>query len=110
MECIAIVRTSDKEKFAYGGRKINLLSYYGEDGTYHLNGGFMKNLRYKISDANKSLPYIFLDETGYDGRVELALSAPLNNIVELRNELRAKYDLDLVKVTREIDMVILSDI
>src|SRR3546814_430986 len=108
-ECITIVRTSNTDKIAYDGGKIDLVISYDEDDTFHLYGGLMSSLRYELSEVNKDTPYIFLDETGYSGRIQLELNAPLNNIDEVRKELRGKYDLDLVKEVRDVDVVVLRD-
>src|SRR3546814_9425493 len=44
-ECITIVRTSNTDKIAYDGGKIDLVISYDEDDTFHLYGGLMSSLR-----------------------------------------------------------------
>jgi hypothetical protein len=63
-----------------------------------------------ISRAYKDTPYIFCDNTGYDGLIDINLSnAALTDISKLRKELRSNYDLDLVEREQEVEVLVFEE-
>lgn len=50
-----------------------------------------------------------LDETHYAGNVDMVLHASIAELPKLKQELH-KYGLDLIKATRNVDMIVISDI
>src|SRR3546814_9049298 len=72
-ECITLVRTSNTDKIAYDGGKIDMVISYDEDDTFHLYGGLMSSLRYELSEVHQDIQYILLEEKGSRGRIQLEL-------------------------------------
>lgn len=69
-----------------------------------------KNMPLKIflSGLNRESPKPFIDETNYDGNVDLLLGCSYSDIDKLKTELH-KYDLDFVEEERMIEVLIITD-
>jgi len=110
MKCLALVRISDKDKI-----KSTRLPPSGGDPSLDSNklqmfSFFTGWVVDRIASANREVAYTFVDNTGYMGRVDIALDkSRLSNILALREQLRKDYDLDLVETEQEVDVLALSE-
>lgn len=107
LPCLVLVRTSSADKFEARHNLVDSLINRKITQLYHSR---MEYLRQMISFANKNTPWIFKDETGYNGEIEVELSSRLGDIPALRKELRDKYDLDLVEKTSAVDVLVIKDV
>lgn len=106
MKCLILVRTSQEDKLATRGgqQERDDNQYY-----FHLRNLPLWWLLVRLSTyyfQNSPLP--LLDETNYNGNVDLDLSCNLSDVKSLSTEL-AKYGLKFEEAEREIDMIVISD-
>ena len=107
---LALVRTSGIDKVGLKKQITERTAFRDTLGVYHIIGmNGLTILRTHLSQANKASPYIFLDNTGYGGRVELHLTSQLDDLPALKKELNEKYDLDLIETEAEVDMIVISE-
>lgn len=111
MRCLAIVRTSNNEKFKFLGTS----TYQGprhwpdSNNVFHFRSTSFKVFRKKLCDYNKSHPLPIVDDTRYGGLIQMDLQSPLNDIESLRRELRKKYDLDIIERVQLVEVMILTE-
>lgn len=53
-------------------------------------------------------PYPIMNETGYTGKVDMVLDTTMSDVSAINTALKS-YDLELVKASRSIDMLVISD-
>lgn len=105
-DCLVLIRTSDETKIASSGGLVQ--------GRFDPFGFTLKNnfLGVLIDQLNvmylQKSPLPVIDGTGLTARIDLAITAPMGNIVAMNQELE-KYHLKFVEQEREIDMIILRD-
>lgn len=109
MRCLAIIRTSKKDKLKFRGGKYLQAGYTDPNGMFHLYGLGLMAFRNQLSKVNRDKPYVFVDDTGYKGMVRLEIKSSLDDLAALKNELRKKYDLDLVETDQYVDVMILTE-
>ncbi len=108
-EVWALVRTSEKEKFAsvvddpdewdlsFMPYRAYLKNHNMSRLVYELNHKYLNHTRVPV-----------IDKTDYEGRVDILLEAELGK-VDLLREALAAYDLDLVKQMAEIEVMVIKD-
>lgn len=104
--CLALVRTSavDKLRSAGGDFRVDVGPYTAELRNSPL-GFLMKRLQVQYMQDS---PIPVVDETGYTGRVDLSLEAPLGK-VELLNKALEKYDLRFEERVVPVDLLVIRD-
>lgn len=103
---LALVRTSDKDKFATAG------------GTskYNLTGlqASLKNTGLNMLTSQLTILFLqhlrmpVVNDTGYKGKVDLELNADLSDVSSLNSEL-LKYDLQLIEKEKEVQVLVIRD-
>ena len=105
VKCLALVRTSDKDKLQTSGstQKEEL----SEDFKYIHETNYPIQELINVFNNSFSIPYV-IDGTGYQKNVDLALliSDP-KNLTSIRTSLK-KYDLDLIEKEYSLDMLVIS--
>lgn len=112
LKCMALVRTSDKDKIRYPSDSLNLnkaRTYTDSTGVYHLDGSSLEIFRRAVATANRDKPFVVVDNTGYEGPALLEVHSSLSDIPRLRKELRKKYDLDLIPTEQEVDVMVITE-
>lgn len=104
--CRVLVRTaaSDKLHSAGGASTFDISPFSCEIRNYRLN---LLISRLETQFMQNS-PYPIIDETGYNGRVDLSLHASLSNVIELNKELE-KYDLKFEDKDAWTDILVVRD-
>lgn len=113
LRCFSLVRISDNDKVRFQGnpREIKTArSFVNEHGEYRVVAASIEMFRKALSTANQSKAQVFLDETGYDGLVDLSIGSPLSDIEAVRKELREKYDMDILEVERDVETLVLTEL
>jgi hypothetical protein len=105
IECYALVRTSKQDKLkTKGGQPGGSWDYFGfAMQNYYGLSYFLQQLEFYLQNE---LPII--DNTGYNGKIDIDIKANLSNIEELNNALAA-YDLKFVREFHEINVLVISD-
>lgn len=104
--CLCLVRTSktDKLESKKTARKVTRI----DSSLVVENETISKALLERLRIANAFLNTPIVDDTGYQGKVDLRLNSSLSDIKSLRKELQ-KYDLDLVLKERDLEMLVIAD-
>ncbi|MGN8072656.1 TlpA family protein disulfide reductase [Mucilaginibacter sp. 22184] len=104
--CLALVRTSalDKLRSAGGAFRAEVGPYAAELRNSPL-AFLMKRLQVQYMQDS---PVPVVDETGYSGRVDLSLEAPLGK-VDLLNKALEKYDLRFEERVVPVDLLVIRD-
>jgi thiol-disulfide isomerase/thioredoxin len=55
-----------------------------------------------------TLPLAFVDETGFKGKVDMELNGDLNDLENIRTQLK-QYGLDIIKEKRELEVLVIRD-
>lgn len=104
--CLALVRTSDADKLRSAGGVFHVeVGPYAAELRNSPLSFMMKRLQVQFMQ-NSPLPVV--DETGYKGRVDLSLHAPLNRLAPLNRELE-KYDLRFEEREAWTDLLVIRD-
>jgi thiol-disulfide isomerase/thioredoxin len=104
--CWALIRTSNKDKLKTRSQKV----VYKTSGL----GANIRKTRLKpfIQDLNlfylQMSPLTLIDDTGYEGEVDMDIMAKLSDVSSL-NKALLKYDLRIIETEREIDMLVIKD-
>jgi thiol-disulfide isomerase/thioredoxin len=106
MPCLALVRTSNVDKIKAQGKPSNR-RHLGRDSIL-LSYAPLSQFVHSLIRENESLKMPVIDETGYEGRINMVLGAYYNDIEKLRVEL-SRYDLDLVEKVCEVEMLVIRD-
>lgn len=108
MTCLVLKRTSKKDKMKTRNRKEDAVNFY--KGNYYsiINQQLSASLLPHLVIANQALAYPIVDETNYEGPVDMILNTKLNDLKGLRKELN-KYDLDIVLTERAIKVLVIRD-
>jgi thiol-disulfide isomerase/thioredoxin len=110
MKCLLLVRTSDVDKLkAVNTGDNDRDSGVTESGSYYIRNALLYGLIWKLSEVNVDKPFVYIDSTGYKGRVNIEIKASLSNIDAVRSELRSKYDLDLVEREQDVKVLVISE-
>jgi thiol-disulfide isomerase/thioredoxin len=105
LPCLALVRISAVDKIRSNGPVTDAL--YDAHRTQYYDWT-MEGFRGLLSFKNRQTPLLFKDDTGYTGRVTIDLSSDLKDLPALKQELRAKYDLDLVERKEPMSVMVIS--
>lgn len=109
MKCLRLVRTSSEEKFKSIVTTLERSGGTTKDGTYFMKNGSLLGFVGILSEKNKNKPYLFMDSTGYKGRVDIEIKSSLSNLNAVKKELNKKYDLDLVEANQIVPVLVISD-
>ncbi|AMP99814.1 hypothetical protein AY601_2940 [Pedobacter cryoconitis] len=102
--CLILKRTSSIDKIKSKGGKANIdLDRFG----YHLNNITIGNLFYRLNFTQRT-PLFLIDETGYNGKVDLTILASLPDISGVNKELE-KYDLKIEEAKRKRNILVIKD-
>lgn len=109
--CYVLVRTSEQDKL--NKAKTNSLAVIDQNNKklkHYIDRGLKSVLNSISLSIFKENRNIFLDETGYSGKVNMLLpdSKEIHSLEDLRNALKP-YDLDVLKQEREIEMVVIKE-
>ncbi|WP_181163790.1 TlpA family protein disulfide reductase [Pontibacter mangrovi] len=105
MTCLVLRLTGRPNKLqSQGGKTESTLSRPGTKRLRHKP--LLVLVKHLLSQP--AIPYPVLDETGYDGPVDLDINAALDDLPALRRELR-RYRLELVAAEREIEVLVIRD-
>lgn len=103
IDCLVLVRTSRVDKIKSKGGKI--------ENTFPKSPSILTNrpLSAMLVRLNGNTPFKqpIIDETGYDGNVDIKISA-IEDLESLRKEL-SRYDLDLIPAKRNLNMFVIKD-
>ncbi|AZI22516.1 hypothetical protein EIH07_05390 [Chryseobacterium taklimakanense] len=101
-DCYVLVRTSKADKMSSKSekRKISFIN------PTEIAGGKISTLVNILNDKNE-IPYPILDETAYEGNVDITLSDS-RKITDLQEDFK-KYDLTLIKTKRDLTMMVIKD-
>jgi len=113
MDCMVLVRTSDKNALASTGkeRKVYFKSVTSDSLQYFQNfsyESFLSMLKYRFRHA----AFPIVDATDYKGNVDIAISTVTMDSPDytaLKKDLK-KYDLDLVKMKWDIEVLVLKEV
>ncbi len=104
-KCLVLVRTSKANKF-YASAGKEVLRFDMTSCTIQ-NGDMMILFRHlQRVFQNSGMPII--NETGYEGKVNLAINANMANIGEINLEMK-KYDLEFIEANRSVDVLVIRD-
>ena len=104
--CLLLVRTSQEDKLrSTGGSPVARFDAFGCNLKNQDLVAFTDRLGIFYLQKH---PLPLLNETGYDGKVDLTITARLSDVQAINAEL-AKYDLKIIEGEREIDMLVISD-
>jgi thiol-disulfide isomerase/thioredoxin len=104
--CLALVRTSGNDKLhAAGGKILVDIGPYNCELRNSTLSQLIKRLEVQYMQ-NSLLPVV--DDTGYTGRVDLSLHAPLYQLDRLNSELK-KYDLQFVEKVTNVELLVVRD-
>jgi thiol-disulfide isomerase/thioredoxin len=97
-----LLKSLDTGKYKSSGKDVLL--------DHGKNIWTIKNYPIKIllEDINIRCDYPIVNETGYEGKVDLTLVPDFKDIPSLRNQLN-KYGLDLVEAERVLDVIVIAD-
>ena len=101
--CLALVVTDSSKLQTSGSEAIYSFTLPGKV----MQGGLLRNLVWKLNQYADNPPV--LDETGYNGAIDLFISADKwTNIAAIRHSLQA-YGLDLQETEKEIKLFVLTE-
>ncbi|SMP20242.1 Thiol-disulfide isomerase or thioredoxin [Chryseobacterium profundimaris] len=109
MKALVLVRTSNNEKFKSKASSFERSGGITKEGTSFIRNGSLLSIVGMLSENNKNKPYLFIDNTGYKGRVDIEIKSSLKDIEKVRRELNTKYDLDLVERNQMVPVLVISD-
>lgn len=111
MRCLTLVRTSDKDRLkSKESRAVSINDPRIDASRYQLFYGNTSYLLNAISEANRDTPLIFADDAGYSGRIDIDLTlGVLGDLPRLKEELRRKYDLDLIEKDVAVDVLVFEE-
>ena len=105
VNCLALVRVSQKDKM-----KANSQVKYSatnDDSGIQLTNAPLKHL-VNYLNRTRYIPFV-LDETGYDLKVDIDLEISTSDDLERIRKALRKYDLDLLPVEKELEMLVLEE-
>jgi thiol-disulfide isomerase/thioredoxin len=110
-KCWSLVRTSERDRIrSKSDTALSVFDLNPDITKIRRQAITTKWLLEEISRENKNTPYIFSDNTGYDGLIDVQLTkAALKDIAKLRKELQSGYDLDLVEKEVEVEVLVFEE-
>jgi thiol-disulfide isomerase/thioredoxin len=110
-KCLCLVRISNRDRIKSVSKQgLSVFDKNRDTTKLQLQNALTKWLLEKISEANKNTPYIFFDDTGYKGLIDIEVNKELlADIPRLRKELRSKYDLDLVEREKKVEILVFEE-
>nr|WP_067055232.1 TlpA family protein disulfide reductase [Mucilaginibacter sp. L294] len=104
--CLVLVRTTavDKLKTTGGKSTVDVTPFKAALHNTRL-GQLVKRLQVQFLEQ---YPLPIVDGTGYQGPVDLAINAPLNDVAAMNRELAA-YDLRFVEKETNVDLLVVRD-
>lgn len=111
IKCLVLTRISKVDKIKTKSENAEPRVSQDIDGSISIrnmpiNQSLIKQLILATQHGENSIPII--DETNYNGAVDIKIRKGLNNIADLKKELNA-YDLDLIEKVTDIDMLIIKE-
>lgn len=108
LQCYALVRTSDNDKFKSTTGAVSLFDEKHDTSRLQIRGGKMSYLVEAVSRANKNTPLLFADDSGYSGAIDVEITKrSLTSIVELNKALEP-YDLKFIKKVLPLEVFVLK--
>lgn len=105
--CLVLIRIDTEDRLKTKNPTVAGETIYRKN-TYELKNEpftvFLKDLEM----ANYNLQTPLIDETNYQGNVDIILNGKLKDIAAIRKELRP-YGLDLITVERDVDILVVKD-
>ncbi|MFD0795476.1 TlpA family protein disulfide reductase [Mucilaginibacter litoreus] len=102
--CLVLKRTSSTDKLKSSGGKPHIdLDRFG----YQLHNTTIGNLLYRLNFTQRT-PLYLIDETGYNGKVDLTIQASLPDVSAVNKELE-RYDLTFEKSKRKREVLVIRD-
>ncbi|QHS56554.1 TlpA family protein disulfide reductase [Mucilaginibacter sp. 14171R-50] len=104
--CLVLVRTSSQDQLkTIGGKSLVDVTPFKAHLHNTRLGQLIKRLQVQYLEG---YPLPVIDGTGYDGPVDLAVDAPLNDVAAMNREL-ARYDLQLIEKEAAVDLLVVRD-
>jgi len=104
VDCLVLVRTSNKDKIKTKGGTPNCTFPSSPSILTNHKLSVMVNL---LADDTPFVGLPIVDETGYDGNVDIEVSE-VKDLASLKKELN-RYDLDLIPAKRVLNMFVIKD-
>lgn len=106
MKCLVLVKKGSVDQISSKG---GVAKFHKTTDTlllqnYDIEKGLVSSLRY----ANQALNTPVVNATGLKGKIDIRILSRLNDIEQLRGELK-KYGLDLIENEIEIEMLVIKD-
>lgn len=102
---LVLKRTSGMDKLkAVPGRAPDA---FDKNGKYIIHNGFIQPLVDYLFNYLSPLPFPVINQTGYEGNIDLELPADFSDLDGIRKAL-LNYDLALVEEEREMEVIVLS--
>ena len=103
-KCLILKRTSSTDKMATRGEEP-VDDFFKQTGL--IRNKTLESLIVALNLNSQFTPLLVLDETWYNGKVDLALGK-ISDLTELKKALK-KYALDLVEGERQVQMLVIKD-
>ncbi len=106
VECLVLIRTSSVDKIRTSGARPSSNVDHTE---FTMINGPISTVLYRLATSSlQNLKEPLVDNTGYRDNIDISLIGDLTTIDSIREALR-KYDLDIVRKTMNIEMLVISD-
>ncbi len=109
MPCIVLREAGSQKRYREKQSTIQEDPYVQND-TLYINGVYLKYLIENSFNFGRFSwsPHQFIDETGYEGKVTIALPARFESIAQV-NQLLKNYDLEVILEDRWLDVVVIGE-
>jgi len=108
VQCLSLIRTEDIDNIHSHLGKYRRSIDENADSIVLQNCTISDFLFHWLSFQMESFPIPIIDETNYNKPIDLKIKADPKNVESVRAGLR-NYGLDLIKVERELDMIVIKD-
>lgn len=105
INCMALVRTSKKDKILAKGQKDD---YHSDKSHFSTHNGKLADFIYALRQNLRLEDLMLVDATAYTGKTDLEINCNMSDVSALNKELK-KYDLKLKVGKNDIDMIILEE-
>jgi len=105
VNCLVLVRTSQKDKIKMNSQ-LKKSEKQVDPGLELKNATLQILVSYFNQEVN--IPFV-IDETGYDFKVDIELKISKSDDLERIRKALRNYDLDLLPVVRELEMLVLEE-
>jgi hypothetical protein len=109
LKCFALVRTSGIDKLSSKKKAISAFDPANDTAKVQLYSGRIGQFVDAVSEANKHSPYLYADNTGFNGLVDIELPRKALTDLKSLNRFLSKYDLAFVEKIMPLDVFILEE-